>query len=95
MVLVGVLVAVGVAFTAYPPLARDHPVLWLWSMAGPFAEPMARDDFSWPLMITHGGLNLAVIALHPVRPNPVTALASALGVGWWFLIGMSFTYAGV
>src|SRR5688572_15863230 len=71
------------------------PLLWASIMAGPFAGLWAAHD--WGLADALGwatGCGLA-IAAHPLRPNSMTGVVSAAGVGLWVLLGLVLTFQGV
>jgi hypothetical protein len=63
--------------------------------AGPFAEPLAYEDYSWPRMIAWGVGLLALIALHPWRPSSTTGIISMIAMLTWFLVGFCYTYNSV
>jgi len=63
--------------------------------AGPFAEPLALEDFSLLRMFALGGVLLGLIALHPCWPRPETGVLSGFGLAWWFFLGFGYTYYSV
>ncbi len=90
---VGAAAFVGLTLCAVMATTHDDPVALLYSMAGPFAEPMAFADYSWLRMGVHGTAVLLVASLHPIRPNEITAVESLVAVAWWFLVGLGLTYS--
>lgn len=87
--------SVGLALSVLAASAAGHMTLAIFPLAGPFAEPMARTDYSWVRMGVHGGLLLLAIGSHPLRPGPGTACVSLFASAWWGLTGFSLTYACV
>jgi hypothetical protein len=84
------------------PAHPSHPPVWLSALlvlfgpsAGPFAEPLAFVEYSWPRMLGLGAVLLGLIALHPWRPGIGTGVASGVGVAVWYLLGFANTYSGV
>jgi hypothetical protein len=69
--------------------------VWLWVMAGPFAEPCASMNYSILHMLGWGAGLLAAVGSHPFRPNLGTGCLSALALFLWFLLGCAYTFAGV
>jgi hypothetical protein len=85
--------------TAWSQPHSPHPasalLILVGPAAGPFAEPLAYVDYSLPRMYLLGGGLLVLIALHPCWPRLETGLTSGLTILLWFLLGFSYTYAGV
>jgi hypothetical protein len=86
---------VGLALSSLGALSAGHLVLVILPLAGPFAEPCARVDYSWVRMGVHGVLALLAIAAHPARPGPLTACITLVACAWWMLTGFALTYACV
>jgi hypothetical protein len=63
--------------------------IWIWTLAGPFAEPCAYTDYSPLRMCSAGIILLLAIAAHPYRPSYVTAVISIAGLMIWFLWGLA------
>jgi len=72
-----------------------HGLLCVAPLAGPFIAPVATPNYQPIEMALHGTLTLLCIGAHPAWPHPITGLVTALGVGWWFLVGLATTYSGV
>lgn len=72
-----------------PAAPHPSPLVLFGPAAGPFAEPLARVDYSPPRMALWAGVLLAVIALHPCWPNAQTGVVSGVAIGIWFLVGFS------
>jgi hypothetical protein len=85
----------GLALSALAASATGHMILTIFPLVGPFAEPLARTDYSWVRMGVHGGLLLVAIGCHPMRPGLGTACVSLIASAWWVIVGFSLTYAGV
>jgi hypothetical protein len=91
-------------FCAIPVVTWSQPnfpnpasalLILLGPATGPFAEPLAFVDYSLPRMYLLGGGLLVLIALHPCWPRLETGVISGLTILLWFLLGFSYTYAGV
>jgi len=63
--------------------------------AGPFAEPLAFVKYSLFRMFALGLPLLALIALHPLSPHPVTGVISGMAMAMWYFLGFANTYYGV
>tara|TARA_R110002094_G_scaffold26761_6_gene39453 strand:+ start:262 stop:696 length:435 start_codon:yes stop_codon:yes gene_type:complete len=88
-------VIAGLTITALAASSFDSIDAWLWSLMGPFGERAMSASASWAVMIVHGGMTLFGMSLHPIWPNVLTACVTIVASGWWFLIGLAFTYSSV
>jgi hypothetical protein len=79
----------------HPPPVWSALLVCLGPVAGPFAEPLARVDYSVGHMCLWGVPLLVLIGLHPCRPNVLTGCLSGLSLACWFLLGFANTYAAV
>ncbi len=80
---------------AHPPHPATALLILFGPAGGPFAEPLARVDYSWPRMCLWGGGLLVLMALHPYWPRWEAGVVSGLTIACWFLLGFGYTYAGV
>jgi hypothetical protein len=78
-----------------PPHPSAALLILFGPAAGPFAEPLAIVDYSVLRMCLWGALLVPLMALHPCHPRRETGLVSGLTIAFWFLLGFSYTYAGV
>lgn len=94
LVIAGV-VALYLAATAY---YRDFPSDYsFWLIVSPFCGPFAEIwhssivSYSPRLMTGWAMLLGGLIALHPLRPNLLTAVVSSLGIAVWILLGVAIS----
>ncbi len=68
-------------------------------LLGPFSMPLGmpteHPEYSEPRMWAQAFLLVAMIAVHPIKPNRFTAWISGIGLFLWFLIGLAYLTDGV
>lgn len=70
-------------------------LLFIGPLGGPLSEPLAYTNYSVARMVGWGTMLGALILLHPLRPNAITAVISSCTLAFWLLYGLALTYFGV